>query len=394
MLGKFLLGAGQITCLALSLQWTSALAEPIKLGSGFLLSPALGMDLRYDDNINSSPDNPIDSYLLVTNPSVLVEYDRGATVYSMQYALSHGNYLDGGRASYTDHALTAGADWEISQRHSLTLGAAYLDIHEEFNDQVANDLDSLIFERDRYRESNLFATYGYGAEGARGHLDLTLGATDRNYLEEINSLDRRVPYLSALASVNVGSNSALLGQLDARSIRYEPGINPLPDRDNREASLMLGGERETEQLTVLLLGGIVKKHFENTDIQDYQRPRWIASVDWRPIEASELTFSAERRPVDSIASVANYVDAISGLLAWQHSWNEKVSSNTYFRYTKADFAGTGVEQDIRRWGLTVRYQFRPWMDIRTGISSLDQDANEEILGYERNQVFLGFDASY
>lgn len=394
MLAKNLFTAIRITCIALTLQWTPALAEPIKLGSGFLLSPALGMDLRYDDNINSSPNNPVDSYLLVTNPSVAVEYDRGATVYSMQYALSHGNYLDGGRASYTDHALTAGAEWEISHRQTLEFGAAYLDIHEEFNDQIADDLDSLIFERDRYRESNLFATYGYGAEGARGHLDLTIGATDRNYIEEINSLDRRTPYGSALASVSVGSSSALLAQLDARSINYERGVNPLPDRDNREASLMVGGERDTEQLTVLMLGGIVKKQFKNDDIPDYQRPRWIASVDWRPIETSELTLSAERRPVDSIASVANYVDAISGLLAWQHAWNEKISSNTFFRYTKADFAGTGVEQNIRRWGLTLTYQFRPWMNIRTGISSLDQDANEEILGYERNQVFLGFDASY
>ncbi|WGL18236.1 outer membrane beta-barrel protein [Microbulbifer bruguierae] len=352
------------------------------------------MDLRYDDNINNSVENPIDSFLLLTNPRVAVEYDRNAVIYSLEYSLSHGNYLDGGRASFTDHALTADAEWEISNRQSLTFGAAYLDIHEEFNDQVANDLESLIYERDRYRESNLFATYSYGAEGARGHLDLTLGVTDRNYIEELIASDRRTPYGGAALSVNIGGKTALLAQLDVRSIHYDQGISAITERDNREASLMIGGERETSQFTALLLAGIVRKYFDNNDIQDYQRPRWIAALDWRPTETSELTLSAERRPVDSVDTLANFVDATSGLVGWQHAWSEKISSNAYFRYTEADFTGTDVQQKSRRWGLTVRYQFRPWMDIRSGISALNQQANEEDLTYDRNQVFLGFDASY
>lgn len=394
MLARIFFTAAKFICVIFSVSWIPALADPIKLGSGLLLSPAVSMDLRYDDNINNAPEDGIDSYLILTNPRLDLEYDRGTIIYSIQYSLSHGNYLDSGRGSFTDHSLLAEADWEISNRHSLNFGGAYLDIQEEFNDQVAEDLDSLIFERDSYRQSDLFVTYGYGADGARGHLDLTLGTTRRNYEEEIVARDRHSPYASVLLTIDIGSKTSLLAELDGRQIRYGNSANPIPDRDNDEASLMIGAERETEQLTATLMGGMVHKRFRDSDINDYKRPRWLASLSWRPIETSELTLSGERRPIDSAASIANFVDATSGFIGWQHSWNEKVNSNTFFRYTEADFAGTGLTENIRRWGLTLRYQFRPWMDFRTGLSTLDQSASAEILSYERNQVFLGFEASY
>lgn len=386
--------AAKITSLAISALWLPALAEPIKLGSGFLLSPAIGMDMRYDDNITNAPEDGIDSFLLLTNPSIGLEYDRGIIIYSLQYSLSHGDYLDSDRDSFTDHALTAAADWQISDRHSLSAGAAYLNINQEFNDQVTEDLDSLIFERDRYHQSDLFVTYGYGAEGARGHLDLTLGTTNRNYVDEIAARDRRTPYGSALFSLNLGGKTALLTRLEGRRIRYEDNLLNIPDRDNDEATLMLGIERETEQLTALLMGGLVRKQFLEEGTPDYQRPRWIASFAWRPLETSRLSFTAERRPIDSAAGIANFVDATSGLLDWQHSWSEKISSNAFYRYTDAEYAGAELTENIRRWGLTLRYQFRPWLDFRTGVSALEQNASAEILSYERNQVFLGFDASY
>ena len=394
MLAKALCTVGNITCLVFCAHWSPATADPIKLGSGFSLSPAIGMDLRYDDNINNAPVNGIDSFLLLTTPSINLEYDRGAVISTVNYSLSHGNYIDSSRGSFTDHALTAEADWEISNRHSLTGGAAYLRINEEFNDQVAEDLESLIFERDRYHQSDLFITYGYGAEGARGHLDLTLGTTYRNYTEEVIARDRHSPFGSALLSVNLGGKTALLAEIEGRSIRYENNGQTIPNRDNDEATLMVGAERETEQFSALLMAGLVRKHFRNDAISDYQRPRWVGSMSWRPFETSELTLSAERRPIDSAAGIADFVDATSGFIGWQHSWNEKINSEAFFRYTQAEFAAAELTENIRRWGLTLRYQFRPWMDFRTGVSTLDQNATAEILSYERNQVFFGFDASY
>ncbi|WOX06723.1 outer membrane beta-barrel protein [Microbulbifer pacificus] len=394
MLKKPFSTAAKLSCVAFSALWLPAVAEPIKLGSGFLLSPAISMDTRYDDNITNAPEDGIDSFLLLTNPRIGLEYDRGTILYSLQYSLSYGDYLDSERDSFTDHSVTASADWEISNRHSLSAGAAYLNINQEFNDQVTEDLDSLIFERDRYHQSDLFITYGYGAEGARGHLELTLGATDRNYVDEIVARDRRTPYGSALLSLNLGGKTALLTRLEGRNIRYEDNLLTIPDRDNDEATLMLGIERNTEQLTALLMGGMVRKQFLNDGTPDYQRPRWIASFAWSPLETSRLTLTAERRPIDSAAGIANFVDATSGLVEWQHSWSEKISSNAFFRYTDAEYAGAELTENIRRWGMTLRYQFRPWLDFRTGVSALAKNASDEILSYERNQVFLGFDASY
>ncbi|GAB2526330.1 outer membrane beta-barrel protein [Microbulbifer agarilyticus] len=385
------------TCIlatALSAYCVATFADPIKLGSGLLLTPAVGLDLRYDDNINNAPEDGIDSFLLLTTPRVGLEYDRGAIVYSMEYALSHGNYLNSGRSSFTDHALSGTADWDLGRRHNLTFGAAYLSINDEFNDQVVDDLESLIFERDRYRQSDLFVSYGFGAEGARGFLGVTLGTSNRDYREEIVARDRRSPFISGTFSANIGGNTALLAILEGRRIRYDTPAADVLDRDNDEGSLMVGIERETEKITATLLGGMVKKSYTDPEISDYRRPRWQAALTWSPLEISELILTAERRPIDSAAGIANFVDATSGSVAWRHSWNEKFESDLFFRYTKADFTGTELTESIRRWGTTLRYQFRPWMDLRTGISTLNQGATSQLFSYQRNQVFIGFDASY
>ncbi|KUJ82993.1 hypothetical protein AVO43_10635 [Microbulbifer sp. ZGT114] len=368
-----------------------AQAEPIMLPAGVTFTPSIGVDLRYDDNINNSPVNEVESWLMVGTPRFLLEADTGISTYSVQYSLSHGDYLDADRESYTDQALLADASWDLHPRHGLEVNLVFRDIQEEFNSGVAPDLESLIFERDRYIEKDFSSTYTFGAEDARGRLELTVGHNDRDYIEEIRAQDRRGAYGSGLFRFNIAGQTNLLTRVDARDIDYRR-LPELPDLDNREVNYLVGAERDTPLLTLSLLAGLGTRTFDDPEVEDFSRPRWEFLAAWRPLEMTEVIFTADRLALES-RGLARLIDARSASLGWTHEWTETISTELSFRYTDADFEGTDLTENISRGIAGVDYRFLEWLTLRAGVSALKQDATQAAFEYDRNQAFIGFEAS-
>lgn len=366
-------------------------AEPINLPAGIAFTPSVGVDLRYDDNIDNSPVNEVESWLMVATPRFLLEADTGISTYSIQYSLSRGDYLDADRDSYTDQELLADASWDLHPRHGVEVNLVFRDIQEEFNDRVAPDLESLIFERDRYIEKDFSTTYTFGAEGARARLELTAGHNDRDYIEEIRAQDRRGTYGSGLFSFNIAGATNLLARLDARDIDFRR-LPELPDLDSREVNYLVGAERETAVLTVSLLAGLGTRTFSDPAVEDFSHPRWEFFGAWRPLEITELTFTADRVALES-RGLATLIDARSASIGWTHDWTETISTQLSFRYTDAVFEGTDLTENIRRGFGTVNYQFLEWLTLRAGVSALNQSATDPVFAFDRNQAFIGFEAS-
>ncbi|WP_237068039.1 outer membrane beta-barrel protein [Microbulbifer guangxiensis] len=366
-------------------------AEPIALPAGVTFTPSVGVDLRYDDNIDNAPFNEVESWLMVATPRLLLEADTGISQYSLQYSLSHGDYLNADRDSYTDQELLAGANWDLHPRHGVEVNLVFRDIQQEFNDRVAPDLESLIFERDRYIEKDFSTTYRFGADGARGRLEFTIGHNDRNYIEELRAQDRRGAYGSGLFRFNIAGETNLLARLDARDIDYRrlPG---LPILDSREVNYLVGAERETPVLTLSLLAGLGTRMFDDPAEDDFTRPRWEFLAAWRPLEITELTLTSDRVALES-RGLARLIDARSASVAWRHEWTETISTQLSFRYTDADFEGTDLTENIRRTFGSVDYRFLEWLTLRAGVSALNQDATQPVFAYDRNQAFIGFEAS-
>ncbi|WP_193163704.1 outer membrane beta-barrel protein [Microbulbifer hainanensis] len=369
-----------------------AYAEPIKLPGGIAFTPSIGVDFRYDDNIDNAPDNKVDSWGAVASPRFLLETERGIGSYSLDYGFSRGEYFDSARDNYTDHRLLAEGSWGLGDRHQLDLGLTYLNIEQEFNDRVAEDLDSLLYERDRYHDADANVTYTYGAEGARAQLALTVGHNRRNYLNELRAQDWNANYAGAEFTYRVVGVTNLVTRIDGRAIDYELGALTLPNRDGNFMNYMAGFRREVPTLTLQLLGGIGTRNFDNPDISDYTRPLWDGLVSWRPTELNELTFATDRRALES-RGLANFVDAKSAALTWTYAWTDKISSNASFRYTRAYFAGVGTQENIRRTTLSGSYQLLDWLALRGGVAAIDQNAVPQAFAYERHQVFFGFEAT-
>ncbi|WP_345551284.1 outer membrane beta-barrel protein [Microbulbifer aestuariivivens] len=368
-----------------------AKAQSIDLPGGITLTPSMGVNLRYDDNIDNTVENEEESWLTVTTPNLLLEADSGVSAYSLSYSLSRADYLNADRDSYTDQELLVDATWNFHSRHRVEMNVEMLDIQQQPNNRAAVDLASLILERERYIEKEYSTTYTFGAEGARGRVEVTVGHNERDFVEEDGGRDLKVAYASGLFSFNIAGETDLLVRIEAAELDYEQQPDE-SDFDSREVNYMVGAEREGEVLSVGVMAGVGARTFEDPQVEDFKRPRWEAVAAWRPLENTELIFTAERA-TEETRGFANVIDAKSASVAWNHEWTGRISTEMSFRYTNADFEDSNVVENIRSGFASVEYEFLDGVTLLAGVTVLNQSATEPIFAEDRTRVFFGFEAA-
>ena len=370
----------------------TAQSPSVNLQNGLSFTPSFRVDLQYDDNITRAPKgDEVESWVAIASPRFLLESDRGRAIYSLQYSLSYGDYFADSRDDFTDHELIGSGEWDINSKNRFSLFASYFDIHDDFFDRFTDEVDDLLLEQDRYRTTNVYGVYGYGAEEARGSLDFTLGASERNYVDEIRGIDWHSEYAAVDFGLRVGSKTELLLQVTGRDFDYDNNVD-IQDLDNTETSYLAGFSRDGEFVSVRLLAGIGTKRFSDPETDDYQRPRWELEATWEPNEMGSVSLTTESLALET-RGTGDYVDTRSIFSEWDYAWTERMSTNILLGYTNADFVGAELEQHIRRANLSINYQFLSWLSVGLGVAAVEQNASFLGVDYARNRSFISFEAS-
>ena len=367
-------------------------AQAIGLQNGLSFTPAVQASLQYDDNITNAPSGEeVESWVAIASPRFILESDRGTANYSLQYALSYGDYLSDSRDDFTDHELFGSGAWDINSKNRVALFASYLDIHDDFFDSFTDEVDDLLLEQDRYRNTDISAVYGYGAEEARGSLDITLGATDRNYVENVRGIDWSSEYAAVDFGLRIGSKTELLLQVAGEEFDYDDNANII-DPDNKEISYLGGFARDGEFISVRLLAGIGIKKFRDPEVEDYQRPRWELEATWEPNALGTVSLTTASRALET-RGVGDYIDTRSIFGVWGYEWTGRLSTNMLLGYTNADFVGADLEEHMRRANFSIDYQLLSWLSVGLGVAAVEQNASLLGVDFARNRSFISFEAS-
>src|SRR5690606_22074819 len=114
------------------------------------------------------------SWATYITPEFSVSGDTGKTQYKLLYALTREIYHSAHEADHTDHFLTGDVKFSFDARNSLAINAGYSKVETLF-DKATPD------ENDKYTIRNVGGVYSYGAERARGGLDLGASHSQRRY---------------------------------------------------------------------------------------------------------------------------------------------------------------------------------------------------------------------
>ncbi|WP_346839083.1 outer membrane beta-barrel protein [Microbulbifer sp. SAOS-129_SWC] len=369
-------------------------AAAVKLGNGIELTPSLNVDFQNDDNVTNASSSQIESVVTLVNPNFQLSAGNDVSDYNLTYSLEKGAYFDSSADNYLDQTVSGEGNWELNERNHFSLAGSYLAGHEARGTGISQGFGNLLDEPDTYKENDVHGLYSYGAEGAKGRIDVTVGSGNHNYDGNelrVRTHDRGTNYGTLGFSYNAGGKTRLLAEASLRDIAYDytaPGVAPL---DSTETDFLVGISWEgTAKTTGRIKVGASRKAFDSAARGESTMPSWEVGVGWTPRTYSTFDLSTKRHSQETNGA-GNYIDVQTYRLGWTHEWAERLSTEVAYAHTNNQYEGVQREENIDNTSLEANYVMRRWLSLRAGVSLDKQNSNQANFDYDKNLTYIGFE---
>ncbi len=352
--------------------------------------PGVDVSVGYDDNLLRSSVNRVTTPVTVIAPYLTIEGRRGPHTFDIRYRGGIGIFTDSRQDNYTDTALQANAKLLFTARSDLT---ARFD--QKYGHDPRGSTDRPLSENpDRYRETGAFALLGYGAQGAKGRIELDGEYYERRYTNNlqytaISDVDRADAGLTFFW--RIAPKTRLLMQGRYKSFNY---IDPASTLDSEELRFYAGGQWEaTAKTTGFAKIGYMRKNFETPGLQDISTNSWDAGIRWSPRTYSVFDFTALRGFNESTGIGDTIVQSRAGV-RWTHAWNSRLSHSIGYDFINDKYKGnTDRDDNTNAIGLRVDYRMRRWLKFGAEYLYTDRDSNEPQYRYRRNVIMFSVGAT-
>lgn len=370
---------------------TSALAiEPASIDvKGIDVIPKLSVQVGHNDNIFSTETNETSSTITVVNPSVQFVAEKDNDAYRVTYDLKVGTLHDSRADDYVDHTLTGEAILELNSRNRLDLTAGLAKIHE---DRGSNNAATGA-KPARYTDTSLSGVYRYGAEGAAGNLEVGASYLDHAYdnLGTLNdSRERENIRLDATFFYRVAPKTRALFEVRAEDIDYKLTAS---DLDNTEMKYLAGVTWDATAKT----SGTAKIGYQNKDYdavsrEDQDGASWEVSARWSPRTYSTFDLATSQE-YEEASGNEDGIDTETYSLTWNHSWDERISTQAMLSHMNEDYIGLTREDETDTAMVGVNYELKRWLSMNLAYTYKDKDSNALDESETQNLFMLTFQGS-
>lgn len=394
-----LLGSLAVIALATSVKALGQDDAMIQSGA-FSLHPLLGLYAEHDDNIYTTPDNEIESWNYVISPGLLMEVQPSRQKFELEYDGEIGIYEKDTNDNYDDHMFAARAFLDLGIRHKLDIGGRILKGHDARGDGLTREADpeSELFppEPDEFTFNEIRGEYRFGANQARGRVDLELGSRDRDFdnnRDRTQFFDRTEDFAGIAFNYRFRPKAFLV--LDASTKDLEYTIE-------RPGGSLAGTEKRyrlglTWDLTGKSIGrirfGRVEKEFDDGLRPRFTGTSWEVDIRWLPRSYSYFDLKSSREPQETLGD-GDFIDMQSYELAWTHNWSDSWQSQLSVALEDENFVGVEREEELTRLRLDVRYQMRRWLRLVFGVEDRSNSSPVPGLEYDAMMFMLGAEIGY
>jgi hypothetical protein len=361
--------------------------------AGLQIIPTIGLSIGYDDNITLSNHDEQDSFFYVISPAIRVELPSDRSILSLTAAMEITRYKDSKTDNRESWYVRGQWAWDPSTRQDFNLFAQYSEGSDKRGTGRRQGDDGLIpLAPDDWKRLDYGGMWRYGAIGARGKLDLKLGASTleyTNFRDSTQLLDRDWWYFGASFYWRVAPRTSAVVDYLYTDISYD-----LSDNDSEETSWMLGLDWDASARTSgSIRYGNQKKKSRNSEFEDYSGPTWAASINWRPRTYSLFTLTGTRQTQEPDGN-AHYVVRQDISLAWSHDWATRFGTVVDVGYGEDDYRPNVRTDDLFYWGVGARYTFNPHLRFGASIHGYDRDSEIEEFNYKKHVYLLTLEASF
>jgi hypothetical protein len=372
--------------------------QGIQLDSGITLLPSVSLSVEDNDNVYLQPEETKESSTVTRlAPALDLAADLGQTQLQLGFKAEKGVYSSDEDDNYTDTRINAGADFELTSRHALSLAARLNSLHDPRGAGTTEGSAALeIKDPDEYDESVWDAAYTYGSQSALLNMTFGVKRYEKEYQNNLNvaatdNRDHVRTTLSLDTAVNVSDRSNFLIDLSSADIDYSEDNIITRAREGGLLKALVGMSYDVSgKLTSSAKVGVAKRSFDSSDVDADTTASWEVSAVWTPKSYSAVTVFTSQASNEA-SSVGNYIDSQYSMISWKHDFSE------YFSLTADASLATDTyyneendrEDDTVSYGLTGTYSPTNAIDISGSLKNADRDSSTDGLDYEQQIVSLG-----
>jgi hypothetical protein len=357
--------------------------NPLKFGS-VLVYPSFGLRYGHDNNVTQAPDsgNKISSDYTRYSPGLKADYERRGDKYALAYQGEITRYNSSPVDDTENHTLLVTGNNILNSRNAINWLASYQD---GFDARGSTDTPSA--EPNRYRQQRYGGTYRYGAQNAKGRIEVDAFGGSKRYITDPANTDQLEYDTQELAMrflVRVMPKTSIIMEVRGLDTDY---VDPVSTRDSKETSYRVGATWTATAAT----SGTVKFGQTRREYDDPTRGKssgngWELNVNWAPRTYSRVVIMSSRAVNDTTGNQGDYVLNTTYGLKWSHNWVSYLRSELGVSRLKSEYAGDPRVDKQLTTSAGLYYDFRRWMSLGLEVVLTDRDSNEDVNDFDRRQT--------
>jgi hypothetical protein len=364
------------------------------------ITPTLGSDAVYRDNIYLQENNKTDSWLYLARPAVSALVQDRSNTYQLGYKGEAGWYevdRSNDRNDYFDNTFSGDARVELSDRWITEGYTRWARLHEDRGEGLSEGLGQAIPEPIRYDQGDVGGSLQYGTRGV-GRLVVRASYMDReyqNFQQFTRPRDRDETTLGSTFFYPVAPNTDVLIDYEHVDISYPTPFVDAPPLDSVENFLSVGAQWEiTPNMTSTARAGYVDKQFDSSQRKDWDGIGWTLDLSMQPRVQDTILVRGSRAPEETTLQ-GDFIKRESLEAVWSHDWTDRIFTDlgTLVGRDTYEQSFDDREDDIYNVSFKVGYAFRRWANFSMGYSYAKKDSNADGLSYTENVFKISVDLS-
>jgi polysaccharide biosynthesis protein VpsM len=365
------------------------------------ITPTLGSETKFRDNIYLQQHNTTDSWIYLARPELQALLQDRNTTYQLDYKGEAAWYevnSHNDRNDYFDNTFSGDTHLEFSDRWIAEGYARWAMLHEDRGTGLSEGLiGEFIPEPIEYDQGDVGGSLQFGTPGV-GRLVLRGGYMDREY-QNFKTLtrprDRDETTLASTFFYPVAPKTDVLVEYEHKTIHYPNPFIEVPPLDSDENYLMVGAQWEiTPNLISTAKGGYVDKSFDSSQRKDWDGLGWTLDLLMQPREQDSVLVRGSRAPQETTLQ-GDFIKRVSLEAAWTHDWSDRVFTELGILIGRDTYEQSFEDREDDNYNMSFRvgYEFRRWANFYTGYTYNDRNSNVEDLSYTDNVFNVGVELS-
>jgi hypothetical protein len=372
--------------------------DGILLDSGIAVYPSVELSVEDNDNIYLQPEaNQESSTVTRLAPAIALAADLGQTKLGLGFEAEKGTYSADENDNYTDTRMRAGADFDLTARHQLTLSARLNSLHDARGAGTFEGADALeVEDPDEYDETIWNGDFTYGSDGALFNMTFGLNRYEKEYKNNLNvaatnNRDHVKTTLSVETAIYMSDRSNFLIDLSTADIDYNKDNIITRGREGSVQRALLGASYDISgKLTSSAKVGVSQRNFDESDVDSDTTASWNIDVVWTPRTYSKVSLYTAQTANEAVR-FGNYIETKYSAVSWEHEFSEyfsltataSLANDTY--YNEDD----DREDETLSYGLKGTYSPIRKVDIYGSLKQTERDSTTDGLDYDQEVVTLG-----